>query len=196
MTSSATASIRRLEPAEAALYAGFRLAALARAPAAFSSDPAEERSKPLAFAAARIRDAARPDDFVLGAFAGGELVGTAGFVRGARAKERHKGSVFGMAVAPPAAGAGVGGALMDRLIAEARQVPGLLQLALTVSAGNAAAEALYRRRGFTVFGREPRALVVDGAAVTKLHMVLMLDAFAGPGPADAGAAPPPARDGS
>lgn len=179
-TAAATV-IRRLRPAEAQAYVDFRLEALARTPLAFGSSPGEERRKPLAAATARIRDAARPDDFVLGALAGDAILGTVGLARGGRAKDRHKGAVYGMAVAPAAAGRGLGRALMLRLVREAEGVPGLLQLVLTVSEGNAAAEALYRRCGFTVFGREPRALLVDGTAVAKLHMVLMLDAPPRPG---------------
>ena len=174
-TAQPPAALRRLVPADAPAYRDFRLAALARSPLAFTSSAEEERRKPLAAAAARIHDAARPDDFVLGAFAGGTLVGTAGLSRGARAKDRHKGSVFGVAVAPAAAGRGLGQALMLRLVDEARTVPGLLQLVLTVSDGNAA-QGLYGRCGFELFGREPRALLVEGVAVAKLHMVLMLDA--------------------
>ena len=110
-----------------------------------------------------------------------KLVGTAGLTRGARPKERHKATLFGMAVAPEAVGRGIGGLLVDRLVAEARAVPGLLQVGLTVSEGNAAAERLYAARGFVVFGREPRGVIVDGVPVAKLHMVLMLDAPASPG---------------
>ena len=171
----APAAIRRLLPGDAPAYLEFRLAALARSPLAFSSSPEEERGKRLAFAAARIHDAARPDDFVLGAFEGGTLVGTAGFSRGARAKDRHKGSVFGVAVAPAAAGRGLGQALMLRLVAAASTGPGRVPRRRTGGDGKAA-QALYGRCGFTLFGREPRALLVEGVAVAKLHMVLMLDA--------------------
>lgn len=184
-------AIRRLVPADAPAYAAFRLGALALHPAAFTSSAEEERARPPSWAEARIGDPARPDDFVLGAFAddgsveggsaGGALVGTAGLERARRPKERHKATLFGLAVAPAAAGRGVGARLLARLVAEARAVPGLLQIALTVSEGNAAAERLYAAQGFAVFGREPRALLVDGAPVAKLHMVLMLDGPAPPG---------------
>ncbi len=143
--------------------------------------PEDERLKPLSWAEARIRDPERPDDVVFGAFAGDRLVGTAGLARASRPKERHKATLFGMAVAPEVAGRGVGARLVARLVAEARAVPGLLQLDLTVSEGQAAARRLYAAAGFAVFGREPRAILVDGAPVAKLHMALMLDGPAAPG---------------
>ncbi|WP_237477317.1 GNAT family N-acetyltransferase [Lichenibacterium dinghuense] len=173
--------IRRLVPGDAPAYVAFRLAALAVHPAAFTSSAEEERMRPLSWAEARIRDPARPDDFILGAFAGERLAGTAGLKRGVRPKERHKATLFGMAVAQEAGGRGIGGLLVDRLVAEARAVPGLLQVGLTVSEGNAAAERLYAARGFVVFGREPRGVIVDGVPIAKLHMALMLDAPAAGG---------------
>ena len=174
-------AVRRLVPADAPAYVELRLAALAIHPTAFSSSADEERLKPLSWAESRIRDPARPDDVILGVFDGGRLVGMAGLTRGARPKERHKATLFGMAVAPEAAGRGIGGRLVARLVAEARAMPGLLQIHLTVSEGNRAAERLYAAQGFAVFGREPRGIVVDGVAVAKLHMALMLD-----GPAASG----------
>ena len=173
--------LRRLVPADAPAYVELRLAALALHPAAFTSSAEEERRKPPSWAEARVQDPARPDDFILGAFEDGRLVGMAGLLRGARPKERHKATLFGMAVAPGAAGRGIGALLVERLVAEARAIPDLLQIQLTVSEGNAAAERLYAARGFSVFGREPRGLIVDGVPVAKLHMVLMLDGPAAPG---------------
>ena len=108
------------------------------------------------------------------------LVGVAGFRRGPKPKERHKGTLFGMVVAPDAVGQGIGGRLVSRLVAEARAIPGLPQIHLTVSDGNRAAAKLYAAQGFSVSGREPRALVVDGVPVAKLHMALMLDDTAAP----------------
>lgn len=175
-TDAEAVHIRRLIPTDAQTYMDFRLAALGRSPTAFTSSPEDDHGKPVSWAAARIRDAARPDDFVLGAFAADRLVGIVGFERAGRVKARHKGALVGMAVAPAVAGRGVGGRLVARLLAEARAIPGLLQVLLTVSEGNAAAETLYAAQGFTVFGREPRALVVDGEAVAKLHMIHLLDA--------------------
>ena len=173
--------VRRLVLDDTPAYVAFRLDALALHPTGFTSDVEEERGKPLSWAEARIQDAARPDDFILGAFSGGRLVGTAGLLRGPRVKERHKATLTGVAVAPEAAGRKVGTRLVSALVAEARAIPGLLQIHLTMSEGNVAAERLYRAQGFVGFGREPRALLVEGRPVAKIHMVLMLDGPAAPG---------------
>jgi RimJ/RimL family protein N-acetyltransferase len=93
----------------------------------------------------------------------------------ARRQERHKATLFGMAVAPSATGQGIGKALVQRILDLAAGVGGLVQVGLTVSEGNQPAGRLYHSCGFRVSGREPRAVIVDGHPVAKLHMVRMLD---------------------
>ena len=109
-----------------------------------------------------------------GAYAGDRLVALAGLARETRMKNRHKATVFGMYVDPGFAGRGIGRALLAHVIAEARRQPGLLQLGLTVTDGNAAAAALYEHAGFRSFGVEPRAIGIDGKYYGKNHMILFL----------------------
>ena len=69
-------------------------------PDAFTSSAEEEAAKPASALASRLaRDPARPHDAVFGAFDGDTLVGLVGLDVDMRAKTRHKGHVFGMAVA-------------------------------------------------------------------------------------------------
>ncbi len=167
-----TFAIRRLLPADAPAYRELRLRGLALHPDAFTSSADEERAKPLEWSEARLA----PDgsDAVYGAFAAETLVGVVGVAREARAKNRHKASVFGMFVAPEQRRRGVGSALLARAIAEARAQRGIEQLVLTVTASNASARNLYARHGFGSFGVEPRAIRVDGRYFDKDHMILFL----------------------
>ena len=93
--------------------------------------------------------------------------------REARSKTRHKGKVVGMYVAPEEAGRGIGRALLDRLVAEAR-LAGIELLVLTVTDGNKTATRLYERAGFHSFGVEPDAIRVDGRSFAKRHMYIEL----------------------
>ena len=114
---------------------------------------------------------------MLGAFDdGGNLVGTAGLSVPLRQQKRHQATLFGMAVAARAGGQGVRRRLVSRLVEEAA-CRGLLQITLTVTAGNTAAEQLYRSCGFQVWGHEPRAVLIDGEPVVKLHMTRILDNY-------------------
>lgn len=167
--------VRRLQVADAAAYRVLRLRALREHPEAFTSSFEEEQGRPLAWAEARLRDDPfRPHDLFLGAFEGETLAGVVGLQGRYRPKERHNATVVGMYVVPEAAGRGLGRALMNELLARSRALPDLAQLDLTVTEGNDAAQALYARCGFTVFGRQPNAIRLDGREFTKLHLMLRL----------------------
>jgi RimJ/RimL family protein N-acetyltransferase len=167
--------IRQLGEADAAEYHELRLRGLREHPDAFTSSFEEESAKPLAWAQKRLaRSADAPHDFMLGAFAAGRLVGVVGVSIQPRNKERHKGWVFGMYVAPEQAGRGVGRALLAGCIARARTVPALEQLQLTVTDGNARAKAFYEAAGFRAFGLERNAVKLGERYFDKCHMALML----------------------
>jgi ribosomal protein S18 acetylase RimI-like enzyme len=167
--------IRALAEADAAEYQELRLRALREHPDAFTSSYEEDRLKPLAWAKARIvGSAAAPDDFVLGAFAEGKLVGILGMSVEPRQKIRHKGHVFGMYVAAEHAGRGVGQKLMSACIERARGIAALEQLQLTVTESNGRAKSFYEQAGFRSFGVERNAVKIGARYVDKCHMTLRL----------------------
>lgn len=112
--------------------------------------------------------------FVVGAFAGGELVGTAGFMREPGLKERHKARVWGVYLRAGHRGTGVGRQMMTLLLDYAREIKGLEQINISVTAPQTAAMALYRSLGFVPFGLEPRALKVNGQYIDEEHLCLRL----------------------
>ncbi|MET8545387.1 GNAT family N-acetyltransferase [Kitasatospora sp. NPDC004799] len=170
-------TLRPLGVADAGPYRAFRLRALRENPSAFTSSHAEESASPLTATLRRLADAEEGPGALLGAFDGtGALVGTAGLKVPRRSQERHKGTLYGMAVARGAAGRGIGRALVREVLRTAAADGRLRQVLLTVSEGNEPALRLYTACGFEVWGREPRAVLVDGRAVAKLHMVRLLDA--------------------
>lgn len=172
-TADGPLSVRALGPNDVEAYRALRLEALRYSPEAFSSSFEEEAERPLERFAERL--APGGDARVYGAFLGGALVGMTGFYRDAQRKGRHKGWVWGVYVQPAARGRRVGRALLDAVLAHARAVPGLLQVQLGVSVGNAPASALYAACGFVQYGVEPRALVVDGRPYDEALLVLHLD---------------------
>ena len=128
---------------------------------------------PLETFAARL-GAASPDNFVLGAFVDGHLVGTAGFFRNQTLKRRHKGRVWGMYVADSARGQGIGRALLLALLERARAIADLEEVQLTVAASQMAAQKLYASIGFETYGRERSALRVGQESVDEDYMSLNL----------------------
>lgn len=90
------------------------------------------------------------------AFVDGRLVGSAGIeLERDRDKTRHRAS-FGISILRDYWGLGIGSLLTESCIEVARRA-GYLQIELDVVAENEAAVALYKKYGFTEFGRNPRA---------------------------------------
>jgi len=174
-----TIEIRRLAETDAETFYKFRLRALISEPRAFGESAEEWRRNTVEDCAARLPGGA--ESFVVGAFDGGDLVGTVGFFREQRAKRRHKGHIWGVFVAEPHRGRGISRALMTAAIAQARTLDGLLQVQLSVGATQAAARALYASLGFRSYGIEPQGLRVDGEFVDEEQMVLSFVAEGRPG---------------
>jgi len=115
--------------------------------------------------------AASDENFVLGAFAGEKLVGTVGFGRNTRLKDRHKGRIWGVFVQQDYRGQQIARALMVEALRRAGTIAGLDQIILTVGDYQAGAKKLYASLGFTVFGHEPAALKIGDVVVDEDHMI-------------------------
>jgi RimJ/RimL family protein N-acetyltransferase len=164
--------ITRLSPADAAAYQSLRLDGLRESPTSFGSSYEEEVARSIDVFAASLATTSGRTFF--GAFAEEELIGVVSVGAEESQKERHRGFIRGMYVRPAARRQGVGRALLAEAIRHARAIPGLRQLTLTVTAGNAAAIATYERFGFVAYGTAPEALYVDGRYYDELYMVCHL----------------------
>jgi RimJ/RimL family protein N-acetyltransferase len=147
--------LRRLAPADAAVFREIRLEGLQHDPDAFSSTFEEERAQPLSFFEQWLGTSA-----VFGAFRGAELLGVAGFRVQPGPKHGHKGLLWGMYVRPAARQTGIGRRLVEAVIAHARGEVELLQL--SVISDNRPARRLYASLGFEEYGIERRAAKYRG----------------------------------
>ncbi len=147
--------VRRLLPADAALYRQIRLEALERNPEAFGSTFAAESAEPVSWFAQRLERAP-----VFAAFRGADLLGIAGFFPRQGRKEAHKGVLVGMYVRPQARRAGVGRWLVAAVTDHARGQVEILQLSVVTD--NAPAKRLYESFGFIEYGVEKNSLKQNG----------------------------------
>jgi ribosomal protein S18 acetylase RimI-like enzyme len=150
-------------------YREIRLEALRLNPEAFGSTYEAESVRPFEHFSERV--ASCP---VLGAFRGGEIVGMAGFLGRAGAKDAHKGYLWGMYVRTDSRNAGVGKKLAAAVIEFARQHVEILQL--EVASENEAARRLYASLGFVEYGIERKALKQHGRYYDEVLMAKDLSA--------------------
>lgn len=169
--------IRLLTAEDVENFRTLRLRGLQENPEAFGSSPEEFTKQPLATTIARITPVGDPPErFVLGAFdTEDRLLGVVGLMRENGLKDRHKADIWGMYVASEAQGQGIGRALMQAALARAREIAGVEQVKLAVSADNTAARKLYASLGFRIYGTEPRALKLSADTyLDEELMILML----------------------
>ncbi len=159
--------IRRLEPNDAASFREIRLECLRLHPENFGTVWEVEQARPLADFTAMLGE-----HQFWGGHVNGALRGIVGFYAMPRAKERHRGVLYGMYVGEAARGTGMAGALVQTVIDHARPLVDLIWL--KVAAGNEPARRLYARFGFEVYGLERASLRLDGRDIDQEYRVLML----------------------
>jgi len=164
--------MRRLTKSDASVLQECRLHGLLESPEAFLASYADIEGIPLSEVEMDLAD---PNILYLGAFDNSSLVGMIRFVRPDRRSRRHTAEVRSVYVRSSHRGQGMARRLLSRLIEESRQI-GLQSLTLSVLASNEPARHLYESLGFSVYGREPKAIRKGDEYTDQLHLWLDLAA--------------------
>jgi ribosomal protein S18 acetylase RimI-like enzyme len=173
MTTEPALHFRPLQRDHWQAFRALRLMSVADSPLAIYPTYEEEASRSPEDIQDRIAESA--SQVVFGAFDGETLVGIAGLRGDPLVQVAHKAVLWGVFVHPDWRRGGLARRLLGELFAHAR-ARGVTQVKLSVNTGNAKAAALYRSLGFELYGREPRAMRVDGRYHDEDLMLLRLDA--------------------
>jgi len=164
--------LRVLRPDDYEGFQRLRADALVRHPHAYTASPGEDAASDEV--AARARLAPTPDQFIVGAFRLGALVGMLGLVRMRPQKLCHRANLWGAYVAPDLRGQGLSKSLLRLVLAEALRQPGLEQVTASVYADSAAARQLFQGAGFKRWGVNRQSAKVEGAYLDEEHYALRL----------------------
>lgn len=168
---SAAASVRRLAPDDAGRLVALRREALETDPLSFAASVEDDRGLALDLVSASLADTR--EQAVFGYFDREDLAGMVGIARGAKVKQRHTATIWGMYVSPRARANGAGRALLDAAVQCGRDWR-LTHVQLSVTDAAPTAKRMYEAAGFRVWGREPRALRWNGRFVDDYHLQLDL----------------------
>ena len=167
--------IRELGPQDAAHFRALRQAAMQLDESGMIAVWDDWHAQPLSDIAEMLRQEQESlNDFILGAFEEGELIGMIGFFRPTKPTLGSKGHVWGTFLLPSWRGKGVAGQLLDELIRRARRLPNLMQIQITCGSHHKNSIALYQSRGFRIFATESNALRVGDRYYDELYMMLSL----------------------
>jgi ribosomal protein S18 acetylase RimI-like enzyme len=152
-----------LKPEEIEAIRHLRLEGLKNHPENFGADYDHEAAQPLEWWLRRMGGGKG-----FGVWIDGDLAGQAVFVPQHEKKHAHQGGIGAVYVRPQYRGRGVGDALMKAALEEAAKH--VEHVTLTVTESNAVAIRLYERNGFTIVGRMPASIRVDGTDHDELVM--------------------------
>ncbi|WP_379068727.1 GNAT family N-acetyltransferase [Mesorhizobium sp. UC22_110] len=158
------ATVRLAGKDDVAAFRHIRLEALRLEPAAFASRVEDWEVLPDEEWLRRLMSGT-----VFIAFRDGEPVGLMGLLREQSAKTRHRATIVMVYARTGERGTGTAKALLDALARHAQDA-GILQLELTVSVENPAAQRFYAREGFIEIGRLPAGLIHEGREIDELMM--------------------------
>jgi RimJ/RimL family protein N-acetyltransferase len=172
-TPQGVVSFRRSLESDLVDFRELRLEALRNNPASFGSDYDTVKANPMQFWISRLY-AGSEDGALYFALHGEDLIGMCGIQLGTSPKTRHSATIWGVYVKPVWQGLHIARNLIENCI-EWGNHHGVKVAKLAVVADNASAIRCYEGCGFTVYGRDPKAMRHAGVFYDELLMSRLID---------------------
>jgi RimJ/RimL family protein N-acetyltransferase len=168
-------SFRKLLPHESQIYREIRLECLKNFPDWFGSTYDEQILLPKLAGEITIEEA-KPEKFILGAFADKSLIGICGFTKETRKKTRHRAEITQVYLKPDFQSKKIGQQMILAMVTEAFANPEVEQLELGVETNNHPAIRVYEKAGFERFGHIKNYFKNAGKYFDEYLMVLYRNA--------------------
>jgi Acetyltransferase (GNAT) domain len=157
--------IRHLSFEDAALYQEMRLEALRTKPELFYRTYEEEAVRSLQSVEKMLRERNYPNNFILGIFKTGRLVGMIGFHQNEPQNLRHRGYIYGLYIRQGEDWEKLAGLLVNEVIAKVKKLPVIEQI--NVSSVSLWENQLYSKFGFEKVAIFSKALKINEAYVDE-----------------------------
>ena len=156
---SADFIIRHATTSDLDAFRDLRLEALKNHPTAFGADYEESAARTNEYWQERL-EFDKSQEALFFAEHGSQLVGMTGIFRGSSKKSRHESTIWGVYVRPQWRGNHISETLVRSCLGWAKE-QGLAIVKLAVVTTNHPAIRCYERCGFTIYGKEPKAISYD-----------------------------------
>ena len=165
--------IRHATAADVNSFRELRLEALKNHPTAFGADYEESASRPNEHWQERLK-LEKNHEALFFAEHESQLAGMTGIFRGSSKKSRHESTIWGVYVRPQWRGHNISETLVRSCLGWAKE-QGLVIVKLAVVTTNRPAIRCYERCGFTIYGKEPKALFHDDVYYDEYLMSVEID---------------------
>jgi len=152
-------TIRHATTSDLDAFRELRLEALKNHPTAFGADYEESAARPNEYWQERL-EFDKSQEALFFAEHESQLVGMTGIFRGSSKKSRHESTIWGVYVRPQWRGHHISETLIRSCLGWAKE-QGLAIVKLAVVTTNWSAIRCYERCGFTIYGKEPKAISYD-----------------------------------
>ena len=166
--------IRQAVTSDLDSFRELRLEALKNHPTAFGADYEESAARPNEHWQERL-NFDKDQESIFFAKHESQLAGMIGIFRGSSKKSCHESTIWGVYVRPQWRGHHISETLVRSCLGWAKE-QGLVIVKLAVVTTNRPAIRCYERCGFTIYGKEPKALYHDGIYYDEYLMSLEIEA--------------------
>jgi RimJ/RimL family protein N-acetyltransferase len=166
--------LKKLKPEEWAEYKKIRLEALEKEPTAFAMTFEEEVVRGDDIWSTKLDPSDDLLNYKIFACDGDEVVGMAGIFQNEKTKLKHISNIFGVYLRDSYRGRGIGKAMLDILIKEAKKAPGVTKISLTVNTAQTPAVRSYEKAGFKNVGKVEKEMKVGNTYYDEYIMEMLL----------------------